>query len=94
MKQISDVEGKPFTSSLNICLEACCRTGFRMGGITSTPSPFSQLLRGYLFKDDVTVILLLGISFLVEYKPPYIECAKLIIIIIINYYFNKQYLNL
>jgi hypothetical protein len=50
--QISEVEEKPFTSSSNNCPEAFCRKGW--GG----RSNFSQ-------KDDVTVILLLGVSFMV-----------------------------
>ncbi len=60
MKKISAVEGKPFTSSLNIFPEARKRGG----GVTSPPPrhrPISQMIRG---KDDVTVILLLGISFM------------------------------
>jgi hypothetical protein len=33
MKQISEVKGNPFTSSLNICSEACCRK-IGVGGVT------------------------------------------------------------
>jgi hypothetical protein len=33
MKQISEMEEKTFTSSLNIRLEACCRKGGGMGGV-------------------------------------------------------------
>jgi hypothetical protein len=44
MKQISEMEGEPFTSSLNICPEACYREG--AGGITPPPplttTPFSK----------------------------------------------------
>jgi hypothetical protein len=32
------------------------------------PHPISQLIRGYLIKDDVTVILFLGISFMTKKK--------------------------
>jgi hypothetical protein len=39
MKQISEVKGKPFTSSLNICSEACCRK-IGAGGVTP---PLSHL---------------------------------------------------
>jgi hypothetical protein len=40
MKQISEVEGEPFTSSINICSEACRRG---VGGVTPphTPPPYS-----------------------------------------------------
>jgi hypothetical protein len=38
MKQISEVEEKSFTSSLNINPEACC------GGVEVTPSPLSLIL--------------------------------------------------
>jgi hypothetical protein len=31
---------------------------------TLWPPPYSQLIRGYSFKDDVTVSLLLGVSFM------------------------------
>ncbi len=53
MKQISEVEGKPFTSSLNICPEkpAVERGG---GGRSNTSPlfhhPISQLIRGYLIQ--------------------------------------------
>jgi hypothetical protein len=38
-----------------------------VGGSNAFPPrhhPISQLIAGYLFKDDVTVILLLGVSFM------------------------------
>ncbi len=49
MKQISEVEGKPFTSSVNICPEAYSRKGLGAGWVTPPPPPtppFSQLIRG------------------------------------------------
>jgi hypothetical protein len=38
--------------------------GVGTGGITPSPffRPVFHLIRGYLFKDDVTVILLLGVT--------------------------------
>jgi hypothetical protein len=58
MKQISEVEEKPFTSSLNICPELLVGEG---GGVTPPPYLITTLIR-WIFrsKDDVTVILLLG----------------------------------
>jgi hypothetical protein len=41
MKQISEVEGRQFTSSLNIYPEACCRKEWGAGGVT--PCPFLEL---------------------------------------------------
>jgi hypothetical protein len=35
MKQITEVEEKPFTLSLNICLDACGRKGRGLVGVTS-----------------------------------------------------------
>jgi hypothetical protein len=49
------VEEETFTSSLNIFPEACCRKDH-----------VSQLMLGYLLEDDVTVIFLLGFSFMPE----------------------------
>jgi hypothetical protein len=70
MKQISEVEEKPFTSSLNISPEACCSKGVGAGGVTPPPPPLyrpnSQLIPCiFNKKDDITVILLLGVSFMV-----------------------------
>jgi hypothetical protein len=50
MKQISAVEEKPFTSSLNICPETCLHKGVKADGMTLPPLhiPFYQLIRGYL----------------------------------------------
>jgi hypothetical protein len=50
MKRLSDAEEKPFTSSLNICPE------------TATLFPSQSV--DISFKDYVTVILLLGVSFM------------------------------
>ncbi len=52
MKQISEVEEKPFTSSLNISLvsRSLFLTGMGAGGVT-----LSLLIRGNFIKDDVTV---------------------------------------
>jgi hypothetical protein len=63
MKQISEVEEKSFTSSLNIYPEACHRKG--SGGVTphpftTTPPPYLPAdMRIFQKEDDVTVILLL-----------------------------------
>jgi hypothetical protein len=46
MKQISEVMGKPFTSSLNICSEACCRK-IRVGGVTP---PLSHLFMHPIYR--------------------------------------------
>jgi hypothetical protein len=48
MKEIAEVEEKPFTSSLNICPEGCHRIGWISVDIS--------------FKDDVSAILLLSVS--------------------------------
>ncbi len=42
--------GKPFTSSLNICPETCCRRGWGQTGEGVTPRqhPVSQLIHGHL----------------------------------------------
>jgi hypothetical protein len=71
MKQISEVEEKPFTSSLNICPEASFVN--RVGaGVTPTPPypcnapPFPSGSVDISLKDDVNVLLLLlGVSFTV-----------------------------
>jgi hypothetical protein len=49
MKQISEVEEKPFTSSLTICPEAFCRNGWGGRSNTSPLAP-SQRIRGYFIK--------------------------------------------
>jgi hypothetical protein len=68
MKQIVEEHEKPFTSSLNICPEACCRRGFGR----SNAFPLTTTLQGDVvirsldisIKDDVIVILQLDISFM------------------------------
>jgi hypothetical protein len=60
MKQISEVEEKPFTSSSSICPEACFRK--RWGGQRNTFGPVDISL-----KDDVTVTLHYGVSFMLYY---------------------------
>ncbi len=67
MKKISEVEEKPLTSSSNICPEDCCRKRGGAGGVTPPPHPilFLSWSEDVSFKDDVTVILLRGISFMV-----------------------------
>ncbi len=65
MKQISEKEDNPFTSSLNICPEACCRKGW--GGQKKAPSfahnTFPSLSVDIPFAYDVTAfLLLLGVS--------------------------------
>jgi hypothetical protein len=51
-KQISQVEEKPFTSSLNIWLEACCRKRWGRAEELLPPHhhPISQLIRGHFIK--------------------------------------------
>ncbi len=60
-KQKYDEEETPFTSSLNICLEACCRNGWGREKRVTPPDLWFEYIS---FKDDVTVILLLGVSFM------------------------------
>jgi hypothetical protein len=66
MKRKYEVEEKPFTSSLNICPEACWRNRLGAGGtIPPPPSPppyFPRCYVNFYFKDDVTVIFLISIS--------------------------------
>ncbi len=67
MKQISEEEEKPLTSSLNICSEACSTVERGGGRAEYRPPPYQRPLFPSLFvnislKDDVTVILLLSIS--------------------------------
>jgi hypothetical protein len=53
-----------------ICLEACCRKGWGAGGVTPpslTTTLFSSCSVDISFEDDVTVILLLGVSFMFEF---------------------------
>ncbi len=52
--------GNLFMSSLNICQEACC-----MGAGWITPALLSNWSVNILLKDDVTVIFLLSVSFMV-----------------------------
>ncbi len=62
--KISKVEVKPFTSSLNICPD-CRRNEGGTGGATfPLPTISYKAIRGFLFEDDTTVILLLGSSFM------------------------------
>jgi hypothetical protein len=66
MKQISVVEEKnPFTLSLKICPEACWGKRWGRGGSNVSPvipTIFDSRSVDISFKDDVTVILLLGVS--------------------------------
>jgi hypothetical protein len=62
MKQISEEDEKLFTSSLNIC------PAVDIGGGGGNASP--SLRSTTPFKDDVTVILLHGVSFMVERYHP------------------------
>jgi hypothetical protein len=68
MKQIFGEMKKPFTSSLNGYPEACCRKGWG-GWSTASPSPspppyFPSDPWIFHLKDDVTIILLLCVSFM------------------------------
>jgi hypothetical protein len=63
-------DGKPLTSSFNICPEACCGKGCFVGTGRVTPSLlittlFPSLFIDISFEDDVTVILLLLGVFLI-----------------------------
>jgi hypothetical protein len=74
MQQISVVEEKPFTSSLNICPQSYYKRG---GGRPEKSLPLTPtLVRSWsvdiAFKDDVTVFLLLGVSLLRYYRPTYV----------------------
>jgi hypothetical protein len=65
MKQMSEQEDKPLTSSLNICQ----KRALEGGGLSIPPSPspppyFPAYPLDISFKDDVTVILLLGVFFM------------------------------
>jgi hypothetical protein len=61
-----EMERNPFTSSLQISPKVYCLKGVGAGGVTPSPlpHPLSQLSHRNLFKDDVTAIFLLGISFM------------------------------
>ncbi len=54
MKEISEVEEKSYTSSLNICPEVFSRQGRGVGGCNAPPPPpthhhpISQLIREYI----------------------------------------------
>ncbi len=65
MKQIPEVEENLFPSSLNNCTEVCWD---RKGGGRSNASPRRSRSVGISFKDDVTVILLLGFPFMGIYE--------------------------
>jgi hypothetical protein len=64
MKEISEVEETPFTSSFKIYPEACCLRAWQRNAppppITTTlfPNCFVDIS----FKDDVAVLFLLGVS--------------------------------
>ncbi len=62
MKQISEVVEIPFTSSLNMCPEACWRKGRggRSNAFPLTPTLFPSRSVDFSYKDDGTSILLLG----------------------------------
>jgi hypothetical protein len=68
MKQISEVEKKTFTSSLNICPEACCRKegGGGADGVTPPQPLFPIWSVDISLKDDLPVIFLFGVSFVEE----------------------------
>ncbi len=69
-KQISEVEEKSFTSSLNICPEA--GGGGRSYAFPPSPPPYFQLIPGFfLFKDDVTVVLRIVVSYMVHIVTVY-----------------------
>jgi hypothetical protein len=71
MKKMSEVEENLFTSSLNICPEACSRKGWGGGRSNASPSPPSYFPDDILLEDDVTVILFLGFSFVaLQSLPP------------------------
>jgi hypothetical protein len=63
-EKISKVEEKPFTSSLNIYPEACYVERGKRGRSNAPLSltPFFQAGSVDIFKDDVTVILILVVS--------------------------------
>jgi hypothetical protein len=68
--------GKLFTSSLNtVCAQksAVERDGGGLSNASTTHQhPISKLIRGYIsFKDDVTDILLLSVSFMITEKQVY-----------------------
>jgi hypothetical protein len=68
MKQIMEEHEKPFTSSLTICPEACCRRGVGRSNAfpLTTTLQCGVVIRSLdiSFKDDVIVIFQLGISFM------------------------------
>ncbi len=59
MKQISEVEKKPSTSSLNVCLDACS-----IERVVAFPPLFPSSSVNISFKDDVIIILLYVVSFM------------------------------
>ncbi len=65
MKQTSE-EWKPYTSSLNFCPEACCRKGWGWAEKHTHPlttTLFTSWSVDISFTDDVTVLLILDVSF-------------------------------
>jgi hypothetical protein len=82
MKLISrSKKQKPFTSSFNICPEACCKKR-EAGGVTPYPATstlFPSSSVEISFVDDVTVILLLdfilhGVSYCVQFTDQQLNC--------------------
>ncbi len=76
MNQISEMEEKPFRSSVNIYPEDCCREGVGAGGVTPLPlitTLIPSCSVDISFKDDVTVILLLAVSFMVASSTLFIN---------------------
>ncbi len=69
MKQISEVEEKPFTSSLNICLKACFRKRVGTGGVTPplpSASPYFPADPSIFHSRRRNRYLLLGVSFILS----------------------------
>ncbi len=66
MKQISEMEGKPFTSSLTICPRSLVWKWVGACGVTPIPLFLICMIHEYSFKDDLTVMLPLGVTFMVE----------------------------
>jgi hypothetical protein len=82
MKQKSEVSEKPFTSSLNIYAEACCRKGWG-GRLMPPPSHHHPTVHPSLFvdvsfEDDVTVFYLLhDVYFMLEKKKVSLKSSKI-----------------
>jgi hypothetical protein len=64
MKQISEVEENLFTLSSNICLKACCGKSWVGLAVKRISCSLPSQSLDISFKDDVTVIFLLGVSFM------------------------------